>query len=192
MQDLVVHDKRIAGWMPWTKPSVKELLQVDEDDTLSSMIAWVVGKSAQYGGDVRLKLMAHGITAASVPDALIDGPRTSGVQRATIASQGGFGLNLCKEGLSLQTVQRFYPWHRKIKQIDILGCAAAYITPGREGKIGDGNLLCLKLAQITGSYVRASTAPQEYNTHTIDFGPWEGFVITYSPTGGPGVPPVND
>ena len=111
------------------------------------------------------------------------------VQRRRIDSQGGWGLVFCAEGLILETLKEFRPWYGKVKQIDILGCGAAYITPGREGKHGDGNFLCYQLAQITGSYVRASTAAQAYVG--MNFGPWEGTVVTYGPSGGPGVAPFS-
>jgi hypothetical protein len=66
-----------------------------------------------------------------------------------------------------------------------------YITPGCDGKEGDGNLLCYRFAQITGTTVRASTATQQYLQHgkyvsshdSLDFGPWEGTVLTYGPSG---------
>jgi len=44
-------------------------------------------------------------------------------------------------------------------------------------------VLCYKLAQITGAKVRASTATQIYDLKTMDFGSWEGTVLTYGPTG---------
>ena len=123
-----------------------------------------------------------------VPTGVVaDSPLRLGIQRKRIESQGGWGLWFCAQNLILDTLNEFFPWYRKVKQIDILGCGAAYITPGREGKAGDGNFLCYRLAQITGSYVRASTAAQNYVG--MDFGPWEGTVITYAPTGAPGVPP---
>ena len=84
----------------------------------------------------------------------------------------------------MATIGKFAPLQGKLKRIDILGCGAAYITPGREGHDGDGNLLCYRLAQITQAYVRASTATQEYsNDGPIDFGKWEGTVLTYGPSG---------
>jgi len=62
-------------------------------------------------------------------------------------------------------------------------CARRSKTPGCEGREGARNVLCYKLAQITGAKVRASTATQIYDLKTMDFGSWEGTVLTYGPTG---------
>ncbi len=43
--------------------------------------------------------------------------------------------------------------------------------------------LCSRLAKVTGAPVRASTATQYYNAKTMDFGAWEGTVLTYGPKG---------
>lgn len=71
--------------------------------------------------------------------------------------------------------------------VDLYACGVAYITPKYEGKVGDGNILCSRMAQILGTCVRASTATQYYNPGTaasgLDFGRWEGTVLTYGPRG---------
>jgi hypothetical protein len=184
MHDLNIRDTRLPG----PRPSGNEVLEVDANTPLSWPISWVASRSAKYAGDVRVRLMAHGIEIGMVAAGVVmDSPLRSHIQRNRIQSQGGWGLEFCAQNLTLDTLKEFSPWYGKVRQIDILGCGIAYITPGREGKAGDGNLLCYRLAQITGSYVRASTAAQNYVG--MDFGPWEGTVITYAPTGAPGVPP---
>lgn len=186
MQNLCVWDNRLTS-SPGVRPPYKELIEVGEKSPLADVIDWVVFKSWQYSGDVRVIIMAHGIESATV-------------RGVYTQAQGGFGVSLCKETLTLDTVERFAPWKKiarppattGVKQIDIRGCGAAYIVPGRDGQIGDGNYLCYKLAQITGSYVRASTAPQPYDFTRMVFLPWVGLVQTYGPTGGPGVAPIRD
>jgi len=58
---------------------------------------------------------------------------------------------------------------------------------------GDGRLLCSEIARTTLSVVRAAMATQYYHAHEglnglfrrpIDFGGWEGYVVTYGPSGG--------
>ncbi|HZU28789.1 MAG TPA: hypothetical protein VFA04_24915 [Bryobacteraceae bacterium] len=181
MQDLIIWDNRLKG----PKPLGREVLEVDENATLSSALAWVVTKSAAYGGDVRVRILGHGgepvLYERQVPDVWFPYLVKN---TAPVVAQGGLGMWLCKENLSLQTVGYFRAWMGKVKKIDLLGCGVAYITPGLEGKAGDGNLLCMKLAQVTQAYVRASTTEQLYNFRApIDFGPWEGTVLTYGPSG---------
>ena len=174
MQDLIIRDVRLEG----PRPAGNEVLEVAEDTPLDWPIRWLVTKSAAYGGNVRLKIMAHGAgfySAATVGNYGFQHPQYS---------QGGAGIQFCKEGIRLSTLSKFWPLRGKLKQIEILGCGAAYITPGYEGKEGDGNLLCFRLAQITQASVRASTATQYYSgLGPIDFGKWEGTVLTYGPMG---------
>jgi hypothetical protein len=164
----VIRDVRLAG----EKPKGDKVLEVDQNTPLNWPVLWLSDISKDNGGDVYLKIMAHGIE--------------------TKTSQGGYGIWFCKEGINLTTLEQLKPLFGKVKKIDLLACGAAYITPGCEGKEGDGNLLCYRLAQVTGAYVRASTATQLYTVSgdwawshdPLDFGPWEGTVLTYGPTGG--------
>ncbi len=158
------------------------MVRVDRWTDLDQMIFWAGWKSGQYGGDVVLKILAHGIE--SVTDYV--GPL---INLQPVSSQGGGGIQVCREGIRLSTIHKFGKIWGKLRMIQLLGCAAAYITPGFEGHEGDGNLLCYRLAQIAQTYVRASTADQKYTfggipNQPIDFGPWEGTVVTYGPWGG--------
>ena len=186
--DLNVRDTRLEG----ARPSVTEWLDVTKDTPLSVPIQWVVSKSAQYSGRVRVRLIGHGLSGGSLPEVVPISPLRYEVRYRTTWSKGGWGLQFCKENLTVETISNFSAWLGKVKQIDILGCAFAYITPGREGKPGDGNFLSYRFAQITGAYVRASTADQYYLVNGMDFGQWEGTVTTYAPTGGPGIAPIPD
>ena len=93
------------------------------------------------------------------------------------------GSSSAKKGVCSERWRNFPDCGEKVKKIEILGCGAAYITPGCEGRDGDGNVLCSRLATIAQTFVRASTATQEYSLDGCDFGPWEGTVLTYGPTG---------
>jgi hypothetical protein len=151
-----------------------EVLRVNDSVSLGMMVRWVLEKSDHYKNDVCVKIYCHGIDKAEVLD------KKTG-KYESITSQGGFGLALCKEQLTLNTMDVMSFWKGKVKEIDIYGCGAAYITPGREGKAGDGNLFCYKLAQVTGAYVRASTSALHYPGGT-ELG-FEGTVLTYAPSG---------
>jgi hypothetical protein len=186
MQELILWDARLLPYHPdfWqtdllgnagNRPPVgNETKMVGESTSLDVAINWIVAKSRQYGGDVWLKIMAHGF-------------------EPVVGSQGGGGIIFCREWIRLSTIPRFVALSNrpnlpigKVKKIEILGCGAAYINRGYEGRDGDGNLLCYRLAQIAQTYVRASTAAQPYTSgknRPLQFGPWAGTVVTYSPTG---------
>jgi hypothetical protein len=173
MQDLIIRDVRLEG----SRPPGKEVLEVDANTPLDWPVLWTSSKSSLYRGDVCLKIMAHGFETRT---GFLAGSRGNTL---AVYSQGGAGVQFCKEGITLGTLGKFSVLRGKVKKIEIYGCGAAYITPGCEGREGDGNVLCSRLAQTTQSYVRASTATQEYSPDGCDFGSWEGTVLTYAPTG---------
>lgn len=186
MTNLTIWDNRLlrnqgdgGGWGPPTyvrPPRGPEVLEVDEHTPLQYVIQWVKSKSSQFGRDVRARIMAHGVWPDPAP-----GSRTH--------TPGGMGAWFCKEKLTLDTIPFFSPWlglgdgGPYVKEIYLLICGIAYINKGLEGKIGDGNLLCFRFAQITGATVFASTSIQDYDPRTLNFGEWEGNVLTYGPTG---------
>ena len=192
MQELIIRDVRLQGGMPVGR----YVLEVDENTPIEWPISWASAQAMRPGlaGDVALKIMAHGFEqkiGANPMDANVVWGLGGNVRSAPppqpamgIYSQGGAGIQFCRDNIRLATLSRFAPLCGLLKGIDLMACGAAYITPGFEGKDGDGNLLCYRLAQITQTYVRASTATQLYFTlPTVEFGAWEGTVLTYSPSG---------
>jgi hypothetical protein len=178
MQDLIIRDVRLLG----PRPAGNEVLEVDEWTPITWPIAWVLARSANYGGDVRVRIMGHGagpvLYVSQVPDVM------AGKNEEAVVSPGGSGMSFCAECLSLKTVDEFSRWRGKVKNIDLIGCGVAYITPGYEGKIGDGNFLCMKLAQATQAYVKAATFAQPYDFKNMSFlRGWVGTVLTYAPSG---------
>jgi hypothetical protein len=174
VQELIIRDVRLSG----PRPRGDEVLEVDENTPLDWPFRWIGSKSDQYKGDVSLKILAHGYETRA---GFLAGSRGTPL---AVYSQGGSGIQFCREGIVLGTISQFVRIRGKVKMIEILGCGAAYITPGCEGREGDGNLLCFRLAQIAQTIVRASTATQIYsNDGPIDMGPWEGTVLTYGPSG---------
>jgi peptidoglycan hydrolase-like protein with peptidoglycan-binding domain len=162
---LVYRDVRLLGW----RPKGDTVIEVNFDTPLQ----WFIDSSSDVANKnsnaVRLKLMAHGYT----------GPG---------GSQGGGGIQFCREDLSLSNLDRLRPLYGKFMAgVDVYACGVAYITPGYEGKVGDGNVFCSRMAQILGTHVRASTATQYYGLGSassgLEFGRWEGTVLTYGPRG---------
>jgi hypothetical protein len=169
----VIRDVRLAG----EKPKGDEVLEVDQNTPLTWPVQWLVSLSDSKKGDVFLKIMAHGGGNSGAP--------------RNVVSQGGFGIMFCREWIQVDTLWMLNPLRDKLKGVDLLSCGAAYITPGFEGKHGDGNFLCYRMAQTLRTTVRASTATQSYQAHgkwtdshdPMDFGGWEGTVFTYDKTG---------
>jgi hypothetical protein len=176
MQDLIIRDTRLEG----ARPAGNEVLEVNSRTPLDQALGWVSNKADQYNRDVRVRILCHG---AGVPLYVRQLDVLYGPDKQVVFSQGGLGLVFCEDGVALNNVHEFRLWRDKVKKIDILGCGAAYITPGYEGKNGDGNLLCMRLAQYTQADVRASTAAQEYNFRRMQFDGWEGTVLTYDSSG---------
>jgi hypothetical protein len=180
-QILIVRDVRLEG----SRPRGNEVLEVDENTPISWPISWILNRAKFYNSNyVWLKILAHGFEA----------PLTSGLPMATGTnttvqewqggfSQGGDGIQFCKEGLNLWTIGQFKKLFEWLDWTDIYSCGTAYITPGQQGGPGDGNLLCSNLARILGCPVRASTATQYYDKNGSEFGKWEGTVLTYGPKG---------
>jgi hypothetical protein len=165
---LLVHDTRLAITLP--NPTYNLVYEVGENVPLSQLVTWLSTQaSANKSSFVRWRLWAHGYEP--------------------VGSQGGAGIQVCTEGLTIHTFDQLSAINGLVDWIDIQGCGAAYITPGSDGKDGDGNYFCYRLAQITGASVRASTSTMHVWEPVGDSGvvgmhiPWEGVVLTYGPTG---------
>lgn len=173
MLDLFVRDVRLLG----VRPPGDNWLDVDQNTPLDWPVLWARDKTTAHGGNVYLKILAHGMGQFL-------GIKIGLFSNSPQYSQGGNGILFCKENLKLLTLCKFAPLAGKLAGIDIMGCGAAYITRGFENRDGDGNVLCSRLAQTAQTLVRASTASQEYYEEpTIDFGSWEGTVLTYDRSG---------
>ncbi len=110
----------------------------------------------------------------------------------------GFGLQLCREGLTLYNVSLTTAWSGRINRIVLFACGPANTRAGAEGTTGDGRRFCGELALWSGAEVIAAVQTQYYNTGrsfwewlrganregTIDFGRWEGAVYRFDPQTG--------
>ncbi|WP_156996903.1 hypothetical protein [Knoellia aerolata] len=149
----VCRDTRLQG----TKPAGDSVLEVDANTPLAFFIL-TGGDTALHNADpVRLKLMAHGAPGH---------------------------VQVCKEGLGLDNLASLSVLRDRFRAgVDLFSCSVAFIAPGK----GDGNVFCSRMAQTLNTSVRASTATQFYTLHTagsgLDFGQWEGTVLTYGPKG---------
>ena len=173
MRDIIVHDERLEGDSPTGAFTV---VRVGQSTPLSRMVTRVRNSSVAHGTDVRLKIFAHGI-----------------YQDPARHETGGYGIQICAEGLNLNTVDQLRPLNGHISYgIDIYSCGAANTAPWQVGTNGDGWLLCSRIARITGATVRAALLPQWY-VHfgglaglfrmPVNFGGWEGRVLTFDARG---------
>ncbi|HEY4361560.1 MAG TPA: hypothetical protein VGN17_11340 [Bryobacteraceae bacterium] len=166
---VVIHDTRLAGPSPNGELT---LVRVNAQTPLSQLVQQINNIAFQYGDDIRVRIMCHGYEDDS--------------------GRGGYGIQLCRENLTLNTVNQLAPWSGNLSfGITIYSCATADVAPGCEGIIGDGRLLCSRIARITGTEVRAADATQNYRyfnllgiiTSPIDFGRWEGNVLEWDARG---------
>jgi len=176
---MVVHDRRLQGATPLNYNYVKMVGP-------ESPIASVIGSVAHYGAGsplAVLHILCHGFEShvdlrdqASVPDAV-----------------GGFGLQLCAEGLKPFNASLTARWRGRVNRIVVFACAPADTGRGNEGTRGDGRRFCGELALWSGAEVIAARDTQYYNNvqahypggrtvgNTIDFGAWEGPVYSFTP-----------
>ena len=150
---LVYRDVRLEGF----RPAGDTVIEVNFDTPLQFFLDTAGDVPTHTAQPVRLKIMAHG---------------TPGHVR------------FCREELSLANVSALSVLRDKFASgVDLCACEVAFIAAGQ----GDGNVFCSRMAQTLGTSVRASTAIQIYNLGTagsgLDFGGWEGTVLTYGPRG---------
>jgi len=164
-QLVIVHDARLNGAAP-AGPNIS-VVKVNGSTPLGTMIQRINTLSFQFGNEIRLRIMCHGFEDAN--------------------GRGGFGLQLCQENLTLNTVGQLAPWNGNLSYgITIYSCAAADVAPGKAGIHGDGRKLCSKIASTTGTGVRAADATQIYHhgpITAIDFGRWEGNLLEWNARG---------
>ncbi len=168
MRQIFVHDLRIIGR---TAPSHASNFDVDQTTPLSYFVTRTLTEAAIYNDDVQLIILAHGYECQD-------------------SRGGGYGVQFCREDLQLDTIGQLTPLHGHIHGgIVLLSCAVAHI--GQPGGRGDGNMLCSRIAQITGTCVTGSTMSQPYRwlggsrlqkPFAVPHG-WRGTVLTYGPSG---------
>jgi hypothetical protein len=111
----------------------------------------------------------------------------------------GFGLLLCKENLTWDTLSAVYAISGLVDTITIYACGLANTRPGFSNTAADGFRFCSELAAIAQAEVIAAVDTQYYQQvpssnllrrllnlgpqDTIDFGDWEGTVYRFGPDG---------
>jgi hypothetical protein len=185
---MIWHDSRLAGTAPAIAPNI---YVVDAKTDLDHAIGWVATYARSQRGLDELIMMCHGF------EANWDLAR----KMSTAKQVGGFGLQICRQGLSLGNVDKLRAWNptpgpRLINKVTIYACAPADTGPGNAGTTGDGMRFMGEFAMHSGAFVVAARDTQFYNPESvrpilpvpIDFGDWEGPVYLFDPKNGIGSP----
>lgn len=100
-QDLIIRDVRLEG----SRPVGLEVLEVDANTPIDWPISWTLQKAKFYNSTfVRLRILAHGFEPQTDP-----GTKILGHTFGDKYSQGGGGIQFCKEGINLTTINKFLP-----------------------------------------------------------------------------------
>jgi hypothetical protein len=176
-QRMTIHDRRLKGGI--APPIAQNTFAVDDKWTLRNAFLWVHNYAKAKGGLQMLNIMCHGFY----------GWEDNAQLQACIAV-GGYGLQLCKEGLTLHTIDTVASLIKgQIKEITIYACGTASTQSNNRGSAGDGKYFCKQLAAKTKAVVYGADREQVYNywkghpEKPIDFGDWEGNVFRFWPDG---------
>ncbi|MDR3374679.1 MAG: hypothetical protein P4L98_13210 [Ancalomicrobiaceae bacterium] len=179
MSSMIVHDIRLEGSTPL---NYNYVMRVSAHHSIDMVMATVAMYGAHRPLDV-LHIFCHGYEA----DWDLHNQASTGVE------VGGFGLELCKEGLSLRNATKTARWKGRVKRIVIFSCAASATGVGNDGTVADGRRFLGEIAlwsgaEVVGSSstqyfhrVRASYAGNRIVDNTIDFGAWEQPVFSFTP-----------
>lgn len=172
---MIWHDTRLLG----TPPAIAQnIFDVDATVSIGHGIGWVGAFARSQGGLDELMIMCHGF----------EGNMDLSAQASTQKTVGGFGLQICKEGLSLYNASLLEQWKGQIQKITVYACAPADTGPGNVGTAGDGLRFMGEMALRTGAVVIAGRDAQTYTYSPINFGAWEGPVYSFSPDTGARTP----
>ena len=180
---MLVHDRRLGGSSP--SGVAANTYEVDGSVAIGHAIGWIGTYARRSGGLSNLSIMCHGY----------ESEMNERDQMCMSEMAGGFGLQLCREGLDLGNVSLTTSWRGQIRRIILFACSPAQTAPWNVGGSGDGRRFCGELALWTQAQVIAAEQTQYYVTRrsfwqwltgqnaagTIDFGSWEGPVYLFSP-----------
>jgi hypothetical protein len=191
--NVIAHDTRLVGRTPSVTSSALSF-EVDEDTPLQSFFDRCRSIAVENDGIDILSIMAHGVE-------LRFGGEVPG---------GGYGIMFCHEYITLQNVDLFALLADKVRHIDLYVCFAAAVSPDVHHMdvrhpessgvwSGDGNEMCRQMAIRAQASVTASSDLQAYREAAgagppvfgyslytfgdMDFGEWEGTVVTYNSSG---------
>ena len=189
-KDITVIDTRLAqGFRGYGRPSISETIQVNQTTPLPDLMRKI--KAAVDYPRIKIGMLiigAHGYAEPGVDGALHD----------------GFGMQLCQEDLTMQSVHFFRALEGQFESRDLgitLGRLRRRPPGAGEDRLGHANgirrKLCVAIARATMTGVVASTETQKgyegkirrrvggsvEDTPVFDPGSWEGAVYIFTPDG---------
>jgi hypothetical protein len=182
MTSMLLHDARVHGNTPLNYTHFRV---VDEHTPLRFAIDAVARIGAAAPID-HLHVICHGLESHA----------SLGQQASLPQMHGGWGLQLCREGLNLGNAGLTFAWRCRVRRIVLFACAAADTAPGNAGTQADGRRFCGELAIWSGAEVIAPLQPQvglNYldrclrahpgytQAYAIRMGEWEGPVLRFTP-----------
>lgn len=189
----MAHDLRLEGRTPAVTSSTLSF-EVDEDTPIQHFLNRCRTIAHEHDGIDILSIMAHGFE----------------LQFAGEVLGGGYGIQFCHELIRLENVDLFALLADKVRHIDLYVCFAVAVSPDvhyldvRHPETGgvlsdDGDELCRLMAIRSQASVTASSDLQAYRGdegsgppifgHSLytfgdmNFGEWEGTVLTYDSSG---------
>jgi hypothetical protein len=169
-KSVIVHDTRLNGTV--NRHEVDHVISTNENHTLHNLISHLLHYAQRQGGISRLWIMCHGYEQIYEDN----------VAQASFQI-GGYGLQLTADNLTLANVSSMATLRDHIDNIVLFACSPADTHPGTQNTAWDGRRFCSEMAAWTDANVYASSSPQTYMPHHLNFGAWEGKVYQFSPTG---------
>lgn len=174
---MTIRDRRLQGGVP-ARPNLA-IVNTDENTGLASVFSKVNARAGQVGGKIgTLFILCHGYAGENT-------------RAAVSADAGGMGLQLGREDILHDNVDRWRAIKNKVENIVVYSCAAADTEAGNEGTTADGRYLMGALAIYTNAHVYAADRIQWYVRYgnlpngRYDFGAWEGQLWHFPPSGAP-------
>jgi hypothetical protein len=189
-KDITVIDTRLAeGFRGYGRPSISETIKVNQTTPLPDLMRKI--KAAVDYPRIKIGMLiigAHGYAEPGVDGALHD----------------GFGMQLCQEDLTMQSVHFFRALEGQFENRDLgitlVGCGVARqerVKTASGTLMGFGEKLCVAIARATMTGVVASTETHKgyegkirrrvggavEDTPVFDPGSWEGAVYIFTPDG---------
>ncbi len=171
-QYLIIREQRLTGTLPFV-PGALITCNTNASTTTNQIFSRVNTATALNGGKLNtIFILCHGYAGSN-----------NNVGMSMDA--GGMGLQLGKDDLKHNNVDKWTAIKNKTENIVVYSCAAANTERGNEGSNADGKYLMGALAIYTNANVYAADRIQWYGPTNYNFGSWEGDLYRFSADGSP-------
>ena len=170
---LIIRDTRLSGTLPFI-PGALITCSVNGSTPTNNIFSRINTATTLNNGKLNtIFILCHGYAGSN--------------NRAGISMDaGGMGLQLGKDDVKHDNVDKWTAIKDKTENIVVYSCAAANTEAGNEGSAADGRYLMGALAIHTNANVYAADRIQWYGPTNYNFGSWEGDLYCFPPSGSPG------